>query len=121
MLVNSHSFSRSVEVAVIDSGIDIGHPCFKGPAGEGQIITESLISAPRGDEDEDGRGTHTAHLVLKVARIAYLGNFSLLACISMGESEQVKEALRDSFDSSMIIFAAASNSGINPRCRSWPI
>ena len=71
-VVRSRPLSRRGKVAVIDSGIDWDHPHFEDANGENQIITKSFVNGLVRNKDVDGHGTHTAHLVLKVAPNAKL-------------------------------------------------
>lgn len=71
-VVRSRPTVRRGRVAVIDSGIDWDHPKFQESIEESQIITKSFINGLDKDQDVDGHGTHTAHLVLKVAPNAKL-------------------------------------------------
>lgn len=71
-VVGSRTTVRQGKVAVIDSGIDWDHPNFQESIGENQIIPKSFVNGLDRKQDVDGHGTHTAHLVLKVAPNAKL-------------------------------------------------
>lgn len=66
-MVGNRPITRRSKIAIIDSGIDWGHPCFQRAIDEGRVITKSFVEGLSGDMDNDGHGTHTAHLALKVA------------------------------------------------------
>lgn len=71
-VIGSRPIFRRGRVAVIDSGIDWDHPSFQESIGENQILTKSFVNGLDRNKDVDGHGTHTAHLVLKVAPNAKL-------------------------------------------------
>ncbi|KAJ5100790.1 hypothetical protein N7456_006842 [Penicillium angulare] len=70
------SKQKFVKIAILDTGIDLGHPEFRPFQNDGRVTAghcrdfvnpgESPIS------DSTGHGTHCAHLVLKVCQIAKL-------------------------------------------------
>ncbi|ORY09034.1 peptidase S8/S53 domain-containing protein [Clohesyomyces aquaticus] len=65
---------RRVCIAIIDSGLDTSHPAFADAFKDNRITTKSFLadrSLPA-DADDDGHGTHTAHLALQVAPRARL-------------------------------------------------
>jgi subtilisin family serine protease len=64
-----------IRIAILDTGIDLGHPYFDekirkgGTQSRREIVTEckSFLPGKRGDEDEHGHGTHAASLILRLA------------------------------------------------------
>ena len=66
-MVGNRPITRRSKIAILDSGIDWGHPCFRTAIDEGRVITRSFVEGLSGGIDSDGHGTHTAHLTLKVA------------------------------------------------------
>ncbi|KAK4173798.1 peptidase S8/S53 domain-containing protein [Triangularia setosa] len=146
-VVNSRPIVRLSKIAIVDTGIDWKHPCFREAISSGRIVAKSFIPRQAGDQDTNGHGTHAAGLVLKVApnsklfiaRVIEDGlseeferNSSAIArairwavgqgvdIISMSfgyrtASSEITSAIRHAFSQNVILFAAASNSGVNPR------
>lgn len=58
----SHATGEGVNIAIVDSGLDLGHPDFACP-GKIEVLTGSDVSGTQHDsipQDEDGHGTHVA-------------------------------------------------------------
>lgn len=166
-MIENRPITRRSKIAIVDSGIDWGHRCFREAVDEGRINSRSFVQGLSGDMDSDGHGTHTAHLALKVApnsklfiarvyehgseeefdanipAIVEVGllwlknpirlrglilplkaiNWAVeqgadIISMSLGyrrEHNSIKAAIREAFHRGIIILAAASNSGVNPR------
>jgi hypothetical protein len=57
-----------VKIAVLDTGIDISHPCIRQFQEDGRIPgTRSFIRSLNGDRDTYGHGTQVADILLSVA------------------------------------------------------
>lgn len=64
-----------IRIAILDTGIDLGHPYFDEPSRKGstksrrEIVEEckSFLPEKKGDEDAHGHGTHAASLLLRLA------------------------------------------------------
>jgi len=66
-VVDSRPVNRRSKIAILDTGIDWGHPVFQESIAEGRIVAKSFIDGLFGDRDSNGHGTHAAHLALQVA------------------------------------------------------
>ena len=66
-VVDSRPIFKRSRIAILDTGIDLHHPCFEAAFNEGRLVSKSFITDLPGDEDHDGHGTHSAHLALLVA------------------------------------------------------
>ena len=64
-----------IRIAILDTGIDLGHPYFDEKIRTGSTQTrresinecKSFLLGKRGDEDAHGHGTHAASLLLRLA------------------------------------------------------
>lgn len=64
-----------IRIAILDTGIDLGHPYFDEKYRKGstksrrEIVDEckSFLPGKNGDEDAHGHGTHAASLLLRLA------------------------------------------------------
>lgn len=70
--MDSRPFFKAGRIAILDTGIDLGHPCFEDAVNKGRVITKSFVAGLPGDQDCDGHGTHSAHLALLTAPHAKL-------------------------------------------------
>jgi hypothetical protein len=66
-VVDDRPITRRSKIAILDSGVDLGHPCFQDAVQGGRVVTKSFVHGLSGNDDADGHGTHTAHLALRVA------------------------------------------------------
>ncbi|KAM7202539.1 Peptidase S8/S53 domain containing protein [Rhypophila sp. PSN 637] len=146
-VVDSRPVTRRSKIAILDTGIDWGHPAFRELVDAGRIIPKSFIEGLPADQDSSGHGTHAAHVLLQVApnsklfiaRVIEDGsqaefdrNISAIVeaikwAVSQGvdiismsfgyrvANAEIKAAIRDAFHKGVILLAAASNSGANPR------
>lgn len=60
-----HATGHRVNVAVIDSGLDLGHPDFAcpGKVGNGAVIINGEVTRGASAQDIDGHGTHVAGII----------------------------------------------------------
>lgn len=64
-----------IRIAILDTGVDLGHPYFDKPIRNGSTQTrretinecKSFLPGKRGDEDANGHGTHAASLLVRLA------------------------------------------------------
>ena len=56
-----------VKIAILDSGVDVGHPELKKYFERNQIRYKSFIDGEEGNVDVCAHGTHMTHLILRVA------------------------------------------------------
>ena len=69
---------QGVRIAVLDSGIEIGHPDFRGRSLCDDMVVELENFTPGEGEDVYGHGTAIASIIWKLAPQAEIGSFRVL-------------------------------------------
>ncbi len=107
---------RGIRIAVIDSGIEVGHPALEGLVLEDDIalIQEGLtmLKVPGGGSDIFGHGTAVAAAIREVAPGAGLGSFRVLDVRNGAKNEIVCAAARMALELGYDILNFSIGSGI---------
>jgi subtilisin family serine protease len=61
-----HVTGRGVTIAVIDTGVDLGHPDLRKQLVKGTDIVDGDTACPQGPQDQYGHGTHVAGIAAAV-------------------------------------------------------
>lgn len=89
---------RGVKVAIIDSGVEVGHPELQGLMLEDDLVVETdgmRVSSRLGQgEDLYGHGTAIASVIRRVAPAAELGSFRVLGVNLNSRSHIIREGVR---------------------------
>ncbi len=103
--LTANSKGKGVEVAVIDSGIDVSHPVLKGKVkracvvqdrGAGKIIYKEI--PPNKSEDSFGHGSAVAGIILDIAPKVELISVKVLGENNTGSGEALIAGLRWALD-----------------------
>lgn len=91
-----------VRIAVLDSGVEIGHPRFVGRRLRDDLCVEADVSVrclPGNGQDNYGHGTAVAGLIWDEASCADIGSFAVLGPSLSGRTQQVAAAARQAIAS----------------------
>jgi subtilisin family serine protease len=87
-----HGAGKGVKVAVIDSGVDGGHPAFAGRLrGHFEVVTGrgGLHCAPAPPSDSIGHGTATAGIIAQIAPEAEIYSIKVIGQEAKGTADQL--------------------------------
>jgi subtilisin family serine protease len=93
---------NGVRVAVVDSGIECGHPDFADLKlrDDVQVIQDHLqvYAGPGDGTDLNGHGTAIASIIHRIAPAAELGSFRVLDAATISRTEIVREGVRQALE-----------------------
>jgi subtilisin family serine protease len=118
---------QTVEVAVLDSGIDATHPDLAGKVSKAfaaYVVGGTAVVEPKGvpeNHDVFGHGTAVASIICGIAKNARLIDYRVLGSDNTGAGEAVLSSLRDAIDAGhrVINMSLAVKADFAPRL--WPL
>lgn len=88
---------RGVKVAILDTGVDVGHPALEGSVvSQNEIVSEgqNLLCRPCEDGDAVGHGTACAGIIHRLAPEAELHSLRVIGRDASGTLEQLRFGLK---------------------------
>ena len=114
---------RGVRVAVLDSGVEIGHPDFFGRHLEDDLVSDASGGMRKGSaEDMYGHGTAVSGIIWRLAPKVEIGSFRVLGSSLSARTAQVSAAARKSIALGYNILNCSFGCGISghlPIYKEW--